>query len=265
MLTASNLPLRRSGFGSQLAFVRTRRRVEVGISFRRYVKLWRHMCCSMRNIVDSQVARGHPHMTSTMNCSLQGAQYLPRTLHLEVEVMLTQRPRTAALTDEPRRGSLGLGGPRLPRLHQFGPRSGVLLLEACQGSVDCGMPPTRLDWQDLLSRGGIEPATLRWPTTCLTKWLYMGSAMRGVHRGRIGCSGGGWAWIVRWLVSPRTIQGALKKASVQCSLTAGRVVLIQTAPIWEGTFPGTMVKSSAVVDASRDCPIGGFAILLSAR
>lgn len=72
-------------------------------------------------------------------------------------------------------------------------------------------------------------------------------------------------WIVRWLVSPRTIQGALKKASVQCSLTAGRVVLIQTAPIWEGTFPGTMVKSSAVVDASRDCPIGGFAILLSAR
>ena len=76
------------------------------------------------------------------------------------------------------------------------------------------------------------------------------------------------SWNVRWLVSPHSDKGKLKKAVITRHLLQGRIVAIQEThwdsrdeAVWQGMFPGTDVVSSPARLGPRGGPQGGIALL----
>ena len=68
-------------------------------------------------------------------------------------------------------------------------------------------------------------------------------------------------WNVRWLISPHTQQGILKRQRIMRGLNAGKVVALQEthwqtcqAAIWEGLFTGTEVVSTCARESARGAP-----------
>ena len=79
-------------------------------------------------------------------------------------------------------------------------------------------------------------------------------------------------WNVRWLVSPHTHQGYMKRQRIMRGLGAGRVVALQethwqgdSAAVWHGLFPGVEVLSTHTCSSARGGPCGGVAILVPGR